>query len=181
MEAAIDRLIPADEVGPGALELNVAHYIDHQMLSPYGKGEGMYLQGPFQSGTDTQGYQLSLKPNEIYRTAIALVDNYCRANFDGKVFAELMADDRDKVLTGLEKDEISLDNLPARVFFELLLQNTVEGYFADPIYRGNLDMGSWKMLGFPGAAADFRADVGKRKQVIRIPISVAQLVSKPQA
>lgn len=181
VEAAIDRLIPADEVGPGALELNVAHYIDYQLFSTYGYGEGIYFQGPFQQGTQTQGYQLSLRPNEIYRLAIADVDNYCRAYFGGKVFAELTASDRDKVLTGLEKGEISLASLSAQLFFGLLLQNTVEGYFCDPIYGGNKDMGSWKMLGFPGASADFRADVGKRERVVRTPISLAQVVSQPQA
>ena len=37
----------------------------------------------------------------------------------------------------------------------MLLQNTKEGYFSDPIHGGNKHMGGWKMIGFPGARADF--------------------------
>jgi len=40
-------------------------------------------------------------------------------------------------------------------FFGFLLQNTKEGYLADPIHGGNKNLWSWKMIGFPGARADF--------------------------
>jgi len=36
IEAAVDTLIPADAVGPGALELGVATYFDRQMAGSYG-------------------------------------------------------------------------------------------------------------------------------------------------
>jgi gluconate 2-dehydrogenase gamma chain len=48
-----------------------------------------------------------------------------------------------------------LDGPPAQAFFEQLLSNVKEGYFCDPIYGGNRHMGPWKMIGFPGARADF--------------------------
>ena len=35
------------------------------------------------------------------------------------------------------------------------MQNTKEGYLADPIHGGNKNLASWKMIGFPGARADF--------------------------
>lgn len=41
------------------------------------------------------------------------------------------------------------------MFFGQLLQNTREGYFCDPIHGGNKDLAAWKMIGFPGARADF--------------------------
>ncbi len=34
--------------------------------------------------------------------------------------------------------------------------NTIEGFFADPIYGGNRDMVGWKLVGFPGARYDYR-------------------------
>ena len=178
IESAIARLIPADEIGPGALELNVAYYIDSQLRSAYGNGERMYLEGPFETGTKTQGYQLPLRPSEMYRIAIADINDYCSSNFQGKSFAELDAKTQEQVLTGLEKGEIALTIVPGEVFFGLLLQNTIEGYFSDPVYGGNRDMGSWKMLGFPGARADFRADVGKSEPVIYTPVSLAQLAER---
>lgn len=36
--AAVDRLAPLDEAGPGALELGVAEYIDRALQTPYGEG-----------------------------------------------------------------------------------------------------------------------------------------------
>ncbi|WP_425964153.1 gluconate 2-dehydrogenase subunit 3 family protein [Rhizobium nepotum] len=42
-----------------------------------------------------------------------------------------------------------------RDFFPLLLQNTKEGYFADPIYGGNHGMQAWIYIGFPGARAAY--------------------------
>jgi gluconate 2-dehydrogenase gamma chain len=41
-------------------------------------------------------------------------------------------------------------------FFDLVLQNTMEGFFADPVYGGNRDMVGWKMIGFPGTRYDYR-------------------------
>ena len=178
IEAAVDRLIPADEIGPGALELDVAYYIDGQLRNAYGNGERMYLEGPFQTGTKTQGYQLPLRPSEVYRIAIADINNYCSSNFQGKSFAELNTKAQEQVLAGLEKGEIALATVPEEVFFGLLLQNTIEGYFSDPVHGGNRNMGSWKMLGFPGARADFRADVGKSEPVIYSPVSLAQLIER---
>ena len=181
IEAAVDRLIPPDNIGPGALGLDVAYYIDGQLESAYGNGERMYLEGPFGAGTETQGYQLPLRPSEFYRIAIADINNYCSSNFQGKSFAELNIDTQEQVLSGLEKGEIFLTTVPGEVFFGLLLQNTIEGYFSDPVHGGNRDMGSWKMIGFPGARADFRADVGKSEPVIYPPVSLAKLLDRPIA
>ncbi len=41
------------------------------------------------------------------------------------------------------------------MFFGQLLQNTYEGYFCDPVHGGNRNMAAWKMIGFPGARADY--------------------------
>lgn len=179
MEAAVDRLIPSDELGAGALEVGAVFFIDRQLNSIYGLGNKMYLEGPFAQGEPTQGYQLPLRPREIYCLGIADVDRYCQENYRSKSFAELSEGDRDKVLTGLEAGEITLDRVPAQIFFPQLLQNTMEGYFCDPIHGGNRNMASWKMLGFPGAKADFRDDLGKSEPVIYEPISLAQIVDRP--
>ena len=47
IKAAVERLIPADEQGPGALEAGVPEYIDRQMNPPYAAGALWYMQGPF--------------------------------------------------------------------------------------------------------------------------------------
>jgi gluconate 2-dehydrogenase gamma chain len=50
---------------------------------------------------------------------------------------------------------IDIDGFPSSIFFETLLANTVEGFFADPAYGGNKDMVSWRMIGCPGAYAAY--------------------------
>ena len=61
-----------------------------------------------------------------------------------------------KLIAGLESGSVQLEDASGRGFFELLLQNTREGFFADPLYGGNRDMVGWKMIGFPGARYDYR-------------------------
>ena len=51
---------------------------------------------------------------------------------------------------------MKLDGVDGQAFFELLLGNTREGFFADPIYGGNRDMCAWRMIGYPGARYDYR-------------------------
>ena len=41
----------------------------------------------------------------------------------------------------------------SKLFFQRLLQITMEGFFADPIHGGNRNKASWRMLGFPGLPA----------------------------
>ncbi|MFC4526226.1 gluconate 2-dehydrogenase subunit 3 family protein [Dyella halodurans] len=155
IQAAVDRLIPSSDAGPGALELGVPEFLDRQMDDAYGHGGLWYMQGPFVPDTPpTLGYQLRFAPRELYRTGIAAVDDWCQKQHKQR-FSALTPEQRDEVLHGLEKGDIKLDQLPATAFFSLLLTNTKEGYFADPMYGGNKNMGSWKMIGFPGARADF--------------------------
>lgn len=155
IQAAADRLIPSNEDGPGALDLHVPEFIDRQMETDYGHGARWYLQGPFHPESDfTLGYQMRYAPRELYRVAIKELNEYCRKTSE-KDFAELDSTAQDVVLTALQKGEITLPSVKSDEFFLQLLANTKEGYFADPMYGGNYKMGSWKMIGFPGARADF--------------------------
>jgi len=155
INAAVDRLIPSNEDGPGGVELHVPEFIDRQMETTYGHGGLWYMSGPFQPDADPSlGYQLRFTPRELYRVAITDIDSWCAAQH-GKKFHELPPETQDEVLGGLQKGSIALANVKAQEFFIQLLANTKEGYFADPMYGGNLHMGSWKMIGFPGARADY--------------------------
>lgn len=172
--AAVDRLIPADPVWPSASEAGVVTYIDRQLASGYGDGAKMYLDGPWVPEAPTQqGYQLRFTPAELYRRAIAETRQAVSARH-GREFWELDATPMDEVLTGLETGEIELPSLPSPVFFETLLANTIEGWFADPAYGGNRDMVAWRMIGFPGAYAQY-LDLVDRHGVPyhREPISIS--------
>ena len=168
IEAALARLIPSDEQGPGAVEAGVARFLDRQLAGPYGHGDHFYLKGPRPKGEPTQGWQMA-SPAEAYRAAIVAVNRYA-ADAKGKPFARLSPVDQDAVLTALEKGEAELKGgPPAKAFFELLLQNAIEGFFADPLYGGNRDMAGWKLIGFPGARYDYRDYVGKHGQPYPLP------------
>jgi len=159
VDAAVARLIPADELGPGAKEAGVTFFIDQQMAGPFGRAETWYMQGPWKQGTPQQGYQLKLTPAQLYRVGIKDADDYCRRSLGNKTFAELAAPDQDKLLTGLEKGDIKLAGAPAKEFFDMLWQNTNEGFFADPMYGGNRNFAGWKLVGFPGPRYNYVSDI----------------------
>jgi len=169
IDAAISRLIPNDNLGPGAKEAGVTFFIDRQLAGPYGKGATWYMQGPWSKGEKTQGYQSRLSPGGLYRAAIMAIDAHCTEKFSGKKFSQLTPDQQDQVLSGLEKGDITLKGADATTFFTVFLQNTVEGFFSDPIYGGNRDMVGWKLIGFPGARYDYRPYVKKHGQKLNLP------------
>lgn len=154
IRAFVDRLIPADENGPGALEAGVPEFIDRQMSEPYGYGKIWYMKGPFRQASPFMGYQLDLPPRDLYRRGIPAVAKAIEAAF-GKPFGDLDAATRDQAITRLQKGELDTKPVPAATFFGQLLQNTREGYFTDPVHGGNRGMAAWKMIGFPGARADY--------------------------
>jgi gluconate 2-dehydrogenase gamma chain len=152
IEAACERLIPHDEVGPGALDAGVPNYLDKQLGGSWGAGERLYRSGPWQSGTPSQGYQLPFTPAELFHNALRAI----LADSEGKTaFKDLPAEQQDAYLKSLESGGKDLGGIPSGVFFQTLLQMTVEGYFSDPIYGGNKNMVAWRMIGFPGAYANY--------------------------
>jgi gluconate 2-dehydrogenase gamma chain len=168
IEAAVARLIPKDALGPGALEAGVAVFIDRQLSGPYGQGDHFYLQGPFPDGEPTQGWQMP-KPADVYRTAIAQTNRYT-ADAHGSAFARLDPAAQDDVLKSLESGNAKLQGgIDSKSFFALLLHNTMEGFFADPLYGGNRDMAGWKLIGFPGARYNNQPYVARHGEPYPLP------------
>jgi gluconate 2-dehydrogenase gamma chain len=149
LEAAVEHLIPTDELGAGARDAGVVVYIDRALASTWGVHGRQYRQGPWRDGTPQQGYQSRFTPQEVYRIAIREIDQHCRNTFD-RPYAQLAAEQQLSVLKQMERDEIALPSLSSKFFFDLLWRNTEEGYFADPLYGGNRDKVGWKLIGFPG-------------------------------
>lgn len=164
IKAAVARLIPNDDRGPGALEAGVPEFIDRQMNTPYATGATWYMQGPFNPDLPKElGYQLPLVPQQIYRLGLADADDYSKQQH-GKVFAELTGDQQDALLQAMESGKAEFKQLPSKTFFAFLIQNTREGFFSDPIHGGNQGMVGWKLIGFPGARADFMDWVERGEQ-----------------
>lgn len=177
VEAATARLIPKDELGPGAVEAGVPVFIDRQLAGEYGRGARWYMQGPWGVGEKTQGYQTRLTPAGLYRAGIRDVDAAVAHEGKAAAFAKLSADDQDRWLHQLEGGKVDLPGADSKTFFEMLLQNTIEGFFADPMYGGNRDMAGWKLIGFPGARYDHRPYVAKHGE--RYPLPPVALMGRP--
>jgi gluconate 2-dehydrogenase gamma chain len=169
VEAFVERLIPADELSPSGKDCGCAVFIDRQLAGPYGRFEGYYMVGPFQQGTKQQGPQSAVTPAQHYRTALAALDKACRAKFADRAFAELSDDQKDEVLKGLEDGSFKLAGADAQEFFKLILTDTRKGFLADPIYGGNKDMASWKMIGFPGTHYDYRDWIDRHNKPVTLP------------
>jgi len=169
IEAACERLIPADASGPGALDARVAEYMDRQLAGPWGAGAQPYRSGPWQPGTPAHVPPRSFQPAQLFRTALSairrdLARRGCASEVD---FGELSAGVQDAYLRFLEAGEADLDGVPSALFFRLLLAMTVEGFFSDPRHGISRDRVHWRVHGFPGAhAVVSSADTFDRNQAL---------------
>jgi len=175
IEAAVDRFIPADELTPGGTDCGVAIFIDRQLAGAWGSGDRMYMQGPWQKGVATQGYQSPLTPAEFFRAGIAAANTHCRNTLQ-KDFDRLTADQQITVLKDMEQGRVTFDAVSAQEFFNLLLATAMQGFFGDPIYGGNRDKAAWKMIGFPGAHYDYSEWVTAYNQPV--PVETVGLLGR---
>jgi gluconate 2-dehydrogenase gamma chain len=186
VNAAAGRLIPTDGNGPGAIEAGVVFFIDRQLSALYGVTGRRYEQGPFAMGTATQGDQSGLDMRDRYRLGVQGMDDYAHQLYQ-KGFAQLTPDQQDRILTdmqagvpnnfdgnslqaattmpaagggeALEQMAPGAPGVGAAAFFQLLLSHTIAGFFADPVYGGNVNMVGWKLIGFPGAQISYANDI----------------------
>jgi hypothetical protein len=139
LKAVLDRIIPADDLGPSANEMGVFVYID--------KSFGGLHAGDL----------------PVYQAGLAALDS--AAGSGG--FAGLEADQQDAMLTEAEGGNQDATPSAARGgrtltvpagFFSMLLAHTREGMFSDPIYGGNVNFSGWDMVGYPGIKLQWTAE-----------------------
>jgi gluconate 2-dehydrogenase gamma chain len=177
VEALVDHMVPADALTPKGTDLGINIYIDRALAGAWGKGERLYMQGPWKQGTPSQGYQLPLTPAQLYRAGIQATNAHCRKVY-GKSFDRLEEAQREEVLLSLSTAKITFDNgLPVRVFWATLYQTVIEGMFSDPIYGGNRNKAGWALIGFPGVIAVHRDHVEqyRGKPFPNKPVSIADM------
>ena len=172
--AAVDTIIPADELSPAGSDCGVAVFIDRQLGSAWGGGAKMYRSGPFLKGKPEQGYQLALTPREFFAAGIAAANEWTRKTY-GRDFDLLPTAQRTEALKAMDEGTAQFANFSSRAFFGQLLGITMAGFFSDPIYGGNRDKVSWKMLGFPGLPAIYadKVDAYRDKRYVAEPQSIA--------
>ena len=178
VEALVDHMVPKDELTPSGTDMGLATFIDRSLAGSWGKGDRLFMQGPWEKGTPNQGYQLPLTPAQLYRAAIAGSNAYCRTTFN-QPFDKCTTEQKETFLKDLAAGKITLaGGLPGRAFFSLLYQNVMEGMFSDPIYGGNKDKAGWKMLGFPGVMANNAENIkqyGDGRRFTADPVSIADM------
>jgi gluconate 2-dehydrogenase gamma chain len=177
VEALVDHMVPADHLSPRGTDIGINIYIDRALAGAWGKGDRLYMQGPWKQGVPSQGYQLPLTPAQLYRAGIEATNAHCRKAY-GKPFDRLDEKQREEFLLALSSGKITFDNgLPARTFWGVLYQTVMEGMFSDPIHGGNRNKAGWKLIGFPGVIAVHRENVEKYrdKKFPADPVSIADM------
>ncbi len=147
LEAMLDRLIPSDELGPGAREARAAHYIDRAL------GGALAEQ------------------REAYRIGLAALDNYARSS-RGKPFLELTATEQDSVLIDVEFGTATAGMGFAgssAQFFNLVKGHTWQGMFGDPYYGGNANYIGWDLIRYPGVRTNVSASDQQRLERNELP------------
>ena len=145
VQAVANRIIPADDLGPGAGDAGVAVYIDRALAGFYRDNQPDYHRG------------------------LAAMDHLARSRFDGG-FAGLALAEQDELLREMEAGNAAGFDVPgARVFFEMLRRHVMEGLMADPVYGGNHDFIGWRLVNFPGPVSSYRAEEMQSGQVLNKP------------
>ena len=168
VQAAVDRLIPPDPQTPGGRDAGCAVFIDRQLAGGYGHHEGLYTRSavPGRESSSRDRNPPRARPTCTalpWQRSTSTVDR-TRTAEAARRSTELRPEQHDEILRGLETGSLKLEGVDAKKFFEQLLKDTQQGFFADPIYGGNRDMCAWKMIGFPGARYDYRDWVGRHNE-----------------
>src|SRR5258708_17938060 len=156
LSAAYDVFIPPDRLSPSGTDCGLVAFIDRQLAGAWRSGAKLYRSGPFLKGTREQGYELQLTPREFFAAGIKATNAWTRKTY-GKDFDRLPAAEREAALKTMDTGKAEFDEINAKQFFEMLLQSAMEGFFADPIYVGNRDKVSWRMVGYPRLPATYCA------------------------
>jgi len=141
VSAAVSRIFPTDDSGPGAREAGVTIYIDRQLAGPWGRDRHRYTQPPFEDAPPEFGYQSKATPRDTYREGLK--------NLTGLHL--LGSEEQDAALRGIENTH----------FFSLLRRNTIEGMFSDPRHGGNVGLIGWQLIGFPGPRMSNLEDIDR--------------------
>jgi gluconate 2-dehydrogenase gamma chain len=174
LSAAYDTFIPADRLSPSGTDCGLVIFMDRQLAGAWGGGARLYRGGPFIQGKREQGYQLSLTPREFFAAGIKAANEWTRRTY-GKDFDRLPPAEREAALKTMDEGKAEFAEINAKQFFEMLYQSAMEGFFADPIYGGNRDKVSWRMVGYPGLPATYagKALEYRGKKIVIEPQSIA--------
>ena len=133
LRAAVDRIIPPDDY-PGAWQSGVGDYLERQ-------------------------FESDLRPVlDDYCAGLTALEAESVARFQ-QSFILLSDEEQDTVLRHIEAGEVlTAWEVAPRLFFNLLVNTTAEGFYSDPEQGGNRNGVSWAMTGFeePGSGGHLK-------------------------
>jgi gluconate 2-dehydrogenase gamma chain len=128
LTAVLAQLLPADSLGPGAVEAGVPTYINRSLAGSY----------------------KPLLP--VYKGLLPLFDKAAAA-MGSSSYAALSPANQIKLLGEFEVGDppglSAAQKASVGGTFQLLLEHLREGMFGDPMYGGNVDLAGWKLIGYP--------------------------------
>jgi gluconate 2-dehydrogenase gamma chain len=124
LAAFVDRLIPKDELGPGASESGVPEYINRSLGDYLAPEKTMFIEG------------------------LGATDSFARRSQE-RPFVDLTSEKQDAVLASMESGSAE-GFANARAFFNRVRRLTLEGMFGDPYYGGNKNFAGWDLIKYPG-------------------------------
>lgn len=154
LEQATERIYPENDNGPGAIGLDVPYFIDKQLAGDYGSNRKDYMDGPLRPVSNVDTYQTLMNRGEVFIEGLRKINSESEDRH-GERFENIDGEQQDAILQDFEDDKIEMEGVRSRIFFNLLLQMTIEGAYSDPVYGGNKDMQGWKMKEHPGIRASY--------------------------
>lgn len=130
LAAVAERILPSDGAGPGAVEANVAGFLEKALADP----------------------RLShLKP--LLQRGAAFLDEAARVESakspePAAGFTALPGDKRDNLLDRLANRKMRPNDFDGTAFVRIMVALTLEGFLGDPRHGGNKDRAAWQWLGF---------------------------------
>ena len=123
LDALVEQIIPTDE-WPGGRDAGITNFIDKQLVGPYTR---------FQ---------------ETYRKGLLAIKETCQTKFQ-KRFEDLPWDDQTQFLKTMESGKMEGKNWEKgfdKLFFGLLRNHSMQGFYGSPRHGGNKNNVSYKML-----------------------------------
>lgn len=196
LSTATERIFPEDDQGPGAIGLGVPYFIDKQLAGSWGTNAKEYMNDPFYQNKDTDDYQEmdtdqdKAGPNtstkaptptpryqsrqnrgDMFIQGLRSIDSYSKKEF-GDTFINIGPEQQDQVLQAFENNDVAMRGVASKTFFNFLLQMTIEGAYADPVYGGNKNMMGWKMKEYPGPRLAYLNEIEKDEFIVMEPESL---------
>jgi gluconate 2-dehydrogenase gamma chain len=196
LDALVERFLPSSAGVPGASSSGVVDYVQRRLT----RAEGIptYVEPPFvrtydgasPPGPDTDqviwvhaselyryGIQnVELPADEQYHEGLAALDAWARKKH-GAAFRDLDAKAQDAVVGDLSSSTADTfrEQLTANAFFNLVYNDAMQGWLADPTYGANRDLAVWRYVGYPGAQRMYTPAELQTGHTLREPQSLADL------